>query len=160
MSIESPIIQAIKDWWRNLPNYLRFGSRPKPNAYDVDIESSISDIVSSAIWSSHYTIDIVLDVLSWINNNLEELLTEDSVEVNVIIGDTLKNFIEECQHNNQYRDIPNYILTCLSNSVVLIAMDEYGNITGDQMIRSYGGLSDESKAKFNNQPILKIKIPV
>lgn len=159
MKTENSIIQAIKDWWRNLPNYLKLGGRPKPDTYDVDIASSISDLANSAIWSTHDTIDIVEDVLSWINDNLEELLNESTAEVNVINGSTLKNFIEECQRHNQYTDIPYCILTSLSNSVVLVAMDEYGNITNDQMIRSNGGISVQAQSQFNGQPILKIKIP-
>ncbi len=47
----------------------------------------------------------------------------------------------------------------MRNSVVNVAMDEYGNITDDQMIRSNGGLSAQSQSQFNGQPIMKIKIP-
>ncbi len=159
MKAENSIIQVIKDWWRYLPNHPKLGDMPKPNAYDIEVASSGSNIANFAIWTTRDTIDIVEDILGWINTNLEDLLHERTVEVNVIIGDTLKNFIEECQHNNQYTEIPYHILTCLNNSVVLVVMDEYGNITGVQMIRSNEGLSEESKTQFDEQQILKVKIP-
>ena len=123
------------------------------------IAIAIAGLIYAAIWAVSFLIDIVTDVFGWINDKLEELLGEGTTEVNTIEGGALSDFIKQNQAAGRYTQISLNDLNAMRNSVVNVAMDQYGNITDDQMIRSNGGLSTQSKSQFNGQPVLKIKIP-
>lgn len=123
------------------------------------IAMAIAGLIYAAIWAVSFVIDLVTDILGWINDKLEELLDEGTTEVNTIQGGALSDFIKQNQAAGRYTEISLNDLNAMRNSVVNVAMDARGNITDDQMIRSNGGLSSQSQAQFNGQPILKIKIP-
>lgn len=123
------------------------------------IAMAIAGLIYAAIWAVSFVIDLVTDVLGWINDKLEELLGEGTTEVNTIQGGALSEFIRQNQAAGRYTEISLNDLNAMRNSVVNVAMDAQGNITDDQMIRSNGGLSAQSQTQFNGQPILKIKIP-
>lgn len=123
------------------------------------IAMAIAGLIYAAIWAVGFVIDIVTDILGWINNKLEELLDDGTTEVNTIQGGALSEFIKQNQAAGRYTEISLNELNAMRNSVVNVAMDAQGNITDDQMIRSNGGLSTQSQAQFNGQPIMKIKIP-
>ena len=124
------------------------------------IAMAIAGLIYAAIWAVSFVIDLVTDILGWINDKLEELLHNGTTEVNTIQGGALSEFIKQNQAAGRYTEISLNELNAMRNSVVNVAMDAQGNITDDQMIRSNGGLSSQSQAQFNGQPILKIKIPV
>lgn len=123
------------------------------------IAMAIAGLIYAAIWAVSFVIDLVTDILGWINDKLEELLGEGTTEVNTIQGGAISEFIKQNQAAGRYTEISLNDLNAMRNSVVNVAMDQNGNITDDQMIRSNGGLSSQSQAQFNGQPILKIKIP-
>ncbi len=123
------------------------------------IAMAIAGLIYAAIWAVSFVIDLVTDILGWINDKLEELLDDGTTEVNTIQGGALSEFIKQNQAAGRYTEISLNDLNAMRNSVVNVAMDAQGNITDDQMIRSNGGLSSQSQAQFNGQPILKIKIP-
>lgn len=123
------------------------------------IAMAIAGLIYAAIWAVSFVIDLVTDILGWINDKLEELLKVGTSEVNTIQGGALSDFIKQNQAVGRYTEISLNDLNAMRNSVVNVAMDKDGNITDDQMIRSKGGLSSQSQAQFNGQPILKIKIP-
>lgn len=116
-------------------------------------------LISSSKWSWGTNIELVEDILGWINDNLEELKDNGTIEVNAIKGEALNEFIKDNQQEGKYQEISNAVLNSLLNSVVIVALDENGDITEDQMIRSKEGLSPQLLIQFNGQPILKIKIP-
>lgn len=151
-------IQAIKEWWRNLPKFLVWGGRPRPQSHDQDIANSICAISESAIWCSNDTIEIE-DALDWINDNRESLISDYTTEVDIIDGKELKIFIEKCQSQKQYCEVSSHDLNKMQTSVVLVALDKSGNITADQMISSKDGLSVNFHELFKGKPILKITIP-
>ncbi|MBO5181274.1 MAG: hypothetical protein K1V84_00415 [Muribaculaceae bacterium] len=123
------------------------------------IAMAIAGLIYAAIWAVSFVIDLVTDILGWINDKLEALLDDGTTEVNTIQGGALSEFIKQNQAAGKYTEISLNDLNAMRNSVVNVAMDAQGNITDDQMIRSNGGLSSQSQAQFNGQPILKIKIP-
>lgn len=123
------------------------------------IAMAIAGLIYAAIWAVSFVIELVTDILGWINDKLEELLDQDTTEVNAIQGGALSAFIKQNQAAGRYTEISLNDLNAMRNSVINVAMDQNGNITDDQMIRSNGGLSSQSQAQFNGQPILKIKIP-
>ena len=123
------------------------------------IAMAIAGLIYAAIWAVSFVIDLVTDILGWINDKLEELLNKKTTEVNTIQSGALIEFIKQNQAAGRYTEISLNDLNAMRNSVVNVAMDAQGNITDDQMIRSNGGLSSQSQAQFNGQPILKIKIP-
>lgn len=123
------------------------------------IAMAIAGLIYAAIWAVSFVIDLVTDILGWINDKLEALLDNGTTEVNTIQGGALSEFIKQNQAAGKYTEISLNDLNAMRNSVVNVAMDAQGNITDDQMIRSNGGLSSQSQAQFNGQPILKIKIP-
>lgn len=123
------------------------------------IAMAIAGLIYAAIWAVSFVIDLVTDILGWINGKLEALLDDGTTEVNTIQGGALSEFIKQNQAAGKYTEISLNDLNAMRNSVVNVAMDAQGNITDDQMIRSNGGLSSQSQAQFNGQPILKIKIP-
>lgn len=123
------------------------------------IAMAIAGLIYAAIWAAGFVIDLVTDIFGWINDKLEAFLHDGTTEVNTIRGGALSGFIKQNQAAGKYTEISLKDLNAMRNSVVNVAMDAQGNITDDQMIRSNGGLSSQSQAKFNGQPILKIKIP-
>ncbi len=130
---------------------------------DIDLSSaatneSLLQSLSSSYWSVGSNIELDKDILEWINNNIEELTGDGTIEVNTIQGDALCEFIKENQQNGKYKEISQLVLSSLAKSVIIVALDECGNITDVQMIRSKEGLSVQSLAQFKGQPILKIKI--
>jgi len=157
MVINNSAIQAIKEWWSNLPKFLAWGGRPENHDHDQDIANSICAISKSAIWCSHDTIEIE-DVLDWINDNRESLILDNSIEVNIIDGKELKTFIEKCQSQKQYCEVSFHDLNKMQTSVILVALDKYRNITADQMICSKDGMSVNCQEQFKGQPIIKIII--
>ncbi len=142
-----------------LDNYVYDSSK-----LDIDSSGSITNdiliqLITSANWSSGERIDLVNDIMGWINDNLEELTDNNAIEVNVIQGDALSDFIKDNQQKDQYKEISQFALNTLLKSMILVATDKNGNIINDLMIRSNGGLSEQSLMEFHDQPILKIKIP-
>lgn len=133
-------------------------SRFVGNLFEL-IAMAIAGLIYAAIWAVSFVIDLVTDILGWINDKLEALLADGTTEVNSIQGGALAQFILDNQRYGRYTEISLNDLNAMRNSVVNVAMDAQGNITDDQMIRSNGGLSSQSQAQFNGQPILKIKIP-
>ena len=123
------------------------------------IAYAIVGLIAAAIWAVAFVIDLVTDVLGWINNKLEELLDDGATEVNIIKGSALSDFIQQNQQQRRYTAISFSDLNAMHNSVINVAMDNGGDIIDDQMIRSNGGLSSLSNAQFRGEPILKIKIP-
>lgn len=123
------------------------------------IAYAIVGLIAAAIWAVAFVIDLVTDVLGWINDKLEELLDDGATEVNTIKGSALSDFIQQNQKLGRYTEISLSDLNAMCNSVVNVAMDTNGAIIDDQMIRSNGGLSSQSNAQFRGEPMLKIKIP-
>lgn len=123
------------------------------------IAYAIVGLIAAAIWAVAFVIDLVTDVLGWINDKLEELLDDGATEVNTIKGSALSDFIQQNQKQGRYTEISLNDLNAMRNSVVNVAMDNNGAIIDDQMIRSNGGLSSQSNAQFRGEPMLKIKIP-
>lgn len=123
------------------------------------IAYAIVGLIAAAIWAVAFVIELVTDILGWINDRLEELLDDGATEVNTIKGSALSDFIKQNQAQGRYTEISLNELNAMQNSVVNVAMDDKGAIIDDQMIRSNGGLSSQSNAKFRGEPILKIKIP-
>ena len=123
------------------------------------IAYAIVGLIAAAIWAVAFVIDLVTDVLGWINDKLEGLLNDGATEVNTIKGSALSDFIQQNQKQGRYTQISLSDLNAMRNSVVNVAMDKNGAIIDDQMIRSKGGLSSQSNAQFQGEPMLKIKIP-
>ncbi len=119
---------------------------------------AIAAVIAAAIWAVGFLIDMVSDILEWINEKLESLLSDDAEEVDVVRGDALADFIKDGKRNGKYTEITLDQLNAMNKSVINVAMDENGEIVDDQMIRSNGGLSQQAAAQFRGQPTLKIKI--
>ena len=122
------------------------------------IVCAIAALIEMAIWAVGFFIDIVTDVLSWINGCLESLLGNGAKEVDAVRGDALADFIKQNQATGKYTEISLSQLNAMNNYVINVAMNNNGKVVEDQMIRSQGGLSQQTKAQFNGQPTLKIKI--
>ncbi len=121
------------------------------------IVCAIGALIAVAIWAIGFFIDMVTDILSWINGKLESLLNSGAEEVDVVRGDALADFIKQNQATGRYTEISLSQLNAMNNSVINVAMN--GNtVVDDQMIRSNGGLSSSAKSQFQGQPTLKIKI--
>lgn len=121
------------------------------------IAVSIGALIAVAIWAVGFVIDMITDIISWINGKLESLLDSGADEVNVVRGDALADFVQREKERGGYTEITWSQLNAMKNSVINVAMD--GNsIIDDQMIRSAGGLSDETKAHFDGRSMLSIKL--
>lgn len=119
---------------------------------------ALAGLIVAAIWAVGFVIDLVTDILGWINDRLDELLDDGATSVNVIDGNLLGNYIlnEEAKGNVQVTSLSD--LQALRNGVVNVATDDYGNIIDDQMIRSSGGLSSQAKSQFAGKTLLKVKL--
>lgn len=119
---------------------------------------ALAGLIVAAIWAVGFVIDLVTDILGWINDRLDELLDDGATSVNVIDGNLLGNYIlnEEAKGNVQVTSLSD--LQTLRNGVVNVATDDYGNIIDDQMIRSSGGLSSQTRSQFAGNSVLKIKL--
>ena len=142
-----------------LDNYVYDSSKSNIDSSGAITNDILLQLSTSAKWSLGERIDLVNDILGWINDNLEELKDNNAIEVNVIQGDALSDFINDNQQKDQYKEVSQFALNTLLKSVILVATDKNGNIINDLMIRSKGGLSEQSLTEFHDQPILKIKIP-
>lgn len=123
------------------------------------IAYAIVGLIAAAIWAVAFVIDLLTDILGWINDKLEELLDDGATEVNSIRGDALSDFIQQNKAMGHYTEISLHDLNIMRNSVVNVAMDDNGAIINDQMIKSRDGLSPQTKSQFNGQPIFTVKIP-
>lgn len=56
---------------------------------------------------------------------MEELTDNNEIEVNVIQGDALSDFIEDNQQKDRYKKISQFALNALVKSIVLVATDKY-----------------------------------
>lgn len=146
--------------WRYLLDFLKPGEKKDTDEMDDETSAQcIQKLVLSAIWAVGNTIELVTDILGWINDNLEDLINDSTTEVNTIQGVAISEFIKQNQAAGRYTEISQSDMNVMRNSVVNVAMNAQGNITDEQMIRSNKGLSDQLQAQFQDQPILKILIP-
>lgn len=137
---------------------LRELGRLVENVLELIIEC-ICALIEAAIWAVGFVIEMVTDILSWINGKLEDLLSEGATEVNTVKGSALAEFIRQNQATGKYTEVTLSELNALNSSVINVAFDNNQNIIDDQMIRSRGGISSQTEAQFKGQPVLKIKIP-
>lgn len=166
MSVIGNILRStpINYWLHKFIHLLKLDNYVcNPYKQDVDLCGTATNglllqLISSSKWSLGTNIELVEDILGWINDNLEGLTCNGTTEVNAIKGEALNEFIKDNQQEGRYQEISNLVLNTLLNSVIIVALDENGDITNDQMIRSKEGLSSQSLVQFNGQPILKIKI--
>ena len=166
MSIKGKILSSsVVNWLHKFIHLLKLDNSVHDTSQsDVDLSGTVIDqllsqMLTSGTWSLGEEIDLVKDVLGWINDNLEELKSHDVIEVNVIQGDALSDFIKDNQKDERYKDISNFVLDSLINSVILVAIDKIGKVADTLMIRSNGGLSEQSLKEFHSQPILNLKFP-
>ena len=61
------------------------------------IVCAIGALIAAAIWAIGFVIDMVADILSWVNGKLESLLNSGAKEVDVVRGDALADFIKQNQ---------------------------------------------------------------
>ena len=120
---------------------------------------AVRALIKAAIWSIGQVVDLFTDILSWINNQLDNLLKSGADTVDVVKGSSLAEFIKQNQATGKYTEISLGDLQKLDTSVVNVALNSKGEVVDDQMILSNNGLSSETKEQFKNQPILKIKLP-
>ncbi len=123
------------------------------------IAYAIVAFILGAIWAVGFFIDMLSDILEWINNRIESMLTKGVSDVTVVKGSALADFIKTEKQSGKYPEISLDQLNAMNKSVINIVTDKNGKIIDDQMIRSNGGLSQSADAQFNGQPILSIKIP-
>ena len=166
MSVIDNILRATPiNWVHKFIHLLKLDNYMcNPNKQNVDVCGTATNdlllqLISSSKWSLGPNIELVEDILGWINDNLEELTDDGTIEVNAINGEALNEFIKDNQQEGKYQEISNVVLNSLLNSVVIVALDGNGDITDNQMIRSKEGLSPQLLVQFNGQPILKIKMP-
>lgn len=121
---------------------------------------SIGALIYAAICLVGVVIDLLTDILGWINDKIEELLDEGEQpkEVNVLDGNALSSFIREKQLRNEYTQISLNELNAMRNSVVNVVTDNNGRILDDQMIRSDTGFAENTRRQFNGQGMIKIPV--
>lgn len=122
------------------------------------IAYALAGLIVAAIWAVGFVIDLLTDIFGWINDKMEELLDDGATSVNVIDGNLLGNYIRQKEAEGSVKEISWEEMQALRNGVVNVATDDYGNIIDDQMIRSSGGLSAQTKAQFAGNSVLKIKL--
>lgn len=113
-------------------------------------------LLDNVIWAMGFEIDLMTDILSWINDRLDLLLSDGAIEVNVIKGWALVCFIRKNQTIGKYTEISSSELYAINTSIINVAMDQRGNIIDAQMIRSHGGVSLQTNQYFKGMPIIKI----
>lgn len=118
----------------------------------------VAKLIEEAIWAVGFVIDMVTDILSWINGKLEELLEDGATEVDTVQGQALAEFIKQNQQTGKYTEVSLEQLNAMNNSVINIALNDQGEVIDVQMIRSNGGISSSTAAQFKGQPVLKIKL--
>lgn len=122
------------------------------------LEKSWEILIKDSISAPDASIDLVTDVLSWINGKLKMLLNQGVKEVDVLDGKMLVDLIKKKQADEQKGETFSLEqLTTLEKSVILVAMDG-DRVVDQQMIRSLSGLSAESRSQFQGKPVMKIKI--
>lgn len=116
----------------------------------------INEIMSDNILQIEKNDRVILDdIISWINENLEELLNKSVTEIDVVRGDALCNFLRKAQTEyDKYLEcsIPN------EKSVILVALTKEGKMVSDYTICYEGNLPLCLEMLFKEQPTLKIKL--
>lgn len=165
MSIIDNILRSTPiNWLHKFIHLLELDNHVgNPSKQNIDLCGATTNelllkLISSSKWSLGTNIELTEDILGWISDNLEELTDNGTIEVNAIKGEALNEFIKDNQQEGKYQKISNMVLNALFNSVVIVALNECGDITSNQLIRSKEGLSPQSLTQFNGQPILTIKI--
>lgn len=121
-------------------------------------QRSITSLLFNSTWAVDARIELITDVIGWINGNMEEFLENGALEVNVIRGESLAEFIVNNQRRHKYLEILSRDLKAIRDGVVLVAMDSQGLIIKDQLILSKEGLSTKTIEQFRGEAIIKIKL--
>ncbi len=127
------------------------------NLFDL-VSMAIGALIAAAIWAVGFLIDLFTDITQWINEKLEYLKRKGASEVYVISGKDLAPYIEEAKKRGNYTETTLDQLNALKSSVINVAMGRDGEIVEEQMIRSQGGMSANTRKQFQGKPILEIKI--
>lgn len=117
----------------------------------------VAALIATAILAVGAVIELAVDILSWINDGIEELLDAGSTEVNVIKGSAMADFIRISQANGNYTEITYTQLKEMDTSVINVANNN-NEVHKTQMIKSDKGLSDATNERFAGKDVLKIKI--
>lgn len=117
----------------------------------------VGALIATAILAVGAVIELAADILSWIEDGLEELLDAGSTEVNVIKGSAIADFIRINQANGNYTEITYSQLKEMNTSVINVANND-SEAQKIQMIKSERGLSNNANEKFAGKDVLKIKI--
>ena len=120
----------------------------------------VNILFSSATWSVGPNVDLLTDILEWINDNLEGLKENGVTKVNAVRGDALAEFIVNGQRRHKYLEFSNREIEQISNGVILVAMDTQNLLINDHLILSTEGLSTETIKQFHDMPILTINLPI
>lgn len=124
------------------------------------VKEHVNLLFSSATWSVDPNVDLLTDILGWINDSHEGLKKNGATAVNAVRGDALAEFIVNGQRRHKYLEFSNREIEKISNGVILVAMDSQNRLIDNHLILSTEGLSTDTIKQFNDKPILKINLPI
>lgn len=117
----------------------------------------VAGLIAAAIAAVGLFIDLAADILDWVEDCLDDLLDEGCTEVNVIMGNAFSDYLEKEKAKGNVQEVSIEDLRKIKNSVINVA-DNNINVVKTQMITSDNGVSNETVARFEGKPIMKIKI--
>lgn len=117
----------------------------------------VAGLIATAIAAVGLVIELFADILDWVEDCLDDLLDEGCTEVNVIMGNAFSDYLGKEKAAGNVREVSIEDLRKIKNSVINVANNEV-DVHKIQMITSDNGVSNETVARFEGKPIMKIKI--
>lgn len=149
-----PVSNFWKDFWHRILTIL-IGENGVIELKDEDTaKKMISEMISCALWSKGDYIEFE-EILAAINSSLDKLLDAGASSVSVIQGVSLADYLDE---NKEIISIPEIDLNYIRSGVILVAINDEGDIIDNVLIRSHNGLSQQAMAWFEGKTLLKVKL--
>lgn len=131
-----------------------------PNFWEnEDFATMAERLIQNGYAAEGSEIELMSDILGWCNKNLETLRHAGATEINVIKGGPL---LDDIKFNNTVANSQRTINLneeLLNNSVVIVPMNNRGEIVFDiQLISAPEGISDDTDRAFAGNTVLTIKI--
>lgn len=117
---------------------------------------ALDRLIDNSISIEDFMIDMGNDILPWLNGNINDLRADGGTEVDIINGHELSNFIRQHQETGSYIEVTSDQLDAINTSIIIVALNENGDLISNQMIRSNGGITSDTLSQFCGKPVLKI----
>ena len=113
---------------------------------------------SSAIDADGDHLSLAVDVVDWIIVNKEDLIRQGVIEISVVIGSALSDYISIRQQSGNYTEVSIDLQQKLRKGIAIVACNQDGEAVKVEIITSKEGLTKESIEAFNGKSVMRVKL--